>query len=71
MRTLNVQCRHFMLSNLPNLQGVSELRVLILTSERTRQSMKLFSTTFCKVRKTIPKFFAPQFLPNESCCVIN
>jgi hypothetical protein len=46
MRTLNVQCRHFMLSNLPNLQGVSELRVLILTSERTRQFMKLFSITF-------------------------
>jgi hypothetical protein len=71
MRTLNVQCRHFMLSNLPNLQDVSELRVLILTSERTRQFMKLFSIAFCKIRKSIPIFFAPQFLPNESFCVIN
>jgi hypothetical protein len=42
------------------MQGVSEIRVLILTSERTRQFMK-----------SIPKFFAPQFLPNESFCVIN
>jgi hypothetical protein len=53
------------------IQGVSEIRVLILTSERTRQFMKLFSITFCKIRKSIPRFFAPQFLPNESCCVIN
>jgi hypothetical protein len=43
--------------------GVSEIRVLILTSERTRQFMKLFSITFCKIRKSIPRFFAPQFLP--------
>jgi hypothetical protein len=47
------------------IQGVSEIRVLILTSERTRQFMKLFSITFCKIRKSIPKFFAPQFVPNE------
>jgi hypothetical protein len=53
-----------------NIQGVSEVRVLILTSERTRQFMKLFSTTFCKIRKSIPRFFPPQFLPNESFCVI-
>jgi hypothetical protein len=53
------------------IQGVSEIRVLILTSERTRQYMKLFSITFCKIRKSIPRFFAPQFLPNESFCVIN
>jgi hypothetical protein len=53
------------------IQGVSEIRVLILTSERTRQFMKLFSITFCKIRKSIPRFFAPQFLPNESFCVIN
>jgi hypothetical protein len=53
------------------IQGVSETRVLILTSERTRQFMKLFSITFCKIRKSIPRFFAPQFLPNESFCVIN
>jgi hypothetical protein len=53
------------------IQGVSEIRVLIATSERTRQLMKLFSITFCKIRKSIPRFFAPQFLPNESFCVIN
>jgi hypothetical protein len=53
------------------IQSVSEIRVLILTSERTRQFMKLFSITFCKIRKSIPRFFAPQFLPNESFCVIN
>jgi hypothetical protein len=40
--------------------------VLILTSERTRQFMKLFFITFCKIRKSIPRFFAPKFLPNES-----
>jgi hypothetical protein len=54
-----------------NIRGVSEVRVLILTSERTRQFMKLFSITFCKIRKSIPKIFAPQFLPIESFCVIN
>jgi hypothetical protein len=54
-----------------HIQGVSEIRVLILTSERTRQFMKLFSITFCTIRKSIPRFFAPQFLPNESFCVIN
>jgi hypothetical protein len=47
------------------------VRVLILTSERIRQFMKLFSITFSKIRKSIPRFFAPQFLPNESFCVIN
>jgi hypothetical protein len=52
------------------IQGVSEIRVLILTSERTRQFMKLFSITFCKIRKSIPRFFVPQFLPNELFCVI-
>jgi hypothetical protein len=41
-----------------------------LSSERTREFMKFFSITFCKIRKSIPNFFAPQFLPNESCCVI-
>jgi hypothetical protein len=57
--------------NSAHQQGVSEIRVLILTSERTRQFIKLFSITFCKIRKSIPRFFAPQFLPNESFCVIN
>jgi hypothetical protein len=54
---------------LKNIEGVSEIRVLILTSERTRQFIKLFSITFCKIRESIPRFFAPQFLPNESFCV--
>jgi hypothetical protein len=57
--------------NQNNIQGVSEIRVLILTNERTRQFIKLFSITFCKIRKSIPRFFVPQFLPNESFCVIN
>jgi hypothetical protein len=35
------------------------LRVLILISKRTRQFMTLFSITFCKIRKSIPRFFAP------------
>jgi hypothetical protein len=38
------------------IQGVSEIRVLILTSERTRQFMKLFSITFCKI---FCKIFCP------------
>jgi hypothetical protein len=54
-------------STLNDIQGVSEIRVLILTSERTRQCMKLFSITFCKIRKSIPRCFAP----NKSFCVIN
>jgi hypothetical protein len=47
------------------------LKYVCLTSEITRQFMKLFSITFCKIRKSIPRFFAPQFLPNESFCLIN
>jgi hypothetical protein len=43
------------------IQGVSETRVLILTSGRTRQFMKLFS----KIRKSFPGFFAPKFLPKS------
>jgi hypothetical protein len=53
------------------IQGVSEIRVLILTSARTRQFMKLFSITFCKILKGFSRFFALQFQPNESFCVIN
>jgi hypothetical protein len=53
------------------IQGVSEICMLILTSERTHQIMKLFSITFCKIRKSIPIVFVPQFLPNESFCVVN
>jgi hypothetical protein len=41
------------------IQGVSEIRVLILTSERTRLVMKLFCVTLCKIRKSFPRFFAP------------
>jgi hypothetical protein len=39
-----------------DIQGVSEIRVITLTSKRTRQSTKLFSITFCKIRKIIPRF---------------
>jgi hypothetical protein len=39
-----------------DIQGASEIRPLILTSERTRQPMKLFAITFCKIRKIIPRF---------------
>jgi hypothetical protein len=53
------------------IQGVSEIRVLILTSGRTRQFMKLFLLTFCKIRKSFPRCFAPLFLPNESFFAIN
>jgi hypothetical protein len=52
------------------VQGVSEIRVFILTGGRTRKFMKLFSITFCKICNSFPRFF-PQFLPNESFCVIN
>jgi hypothetical protein len=54
-----------------DIQGASEIRVLILISGRIRQFMKIFSITFCKIRKSFPRFFAPQFLPIESFCVIN
>jgi hypothetical protein len=37
-------------TKIKNIQGVSEIRVLILTSGRTRQFMKLFSITFWKIR---------------------
>jgi hypothetical protein len=50
--------------------GVSEIDVLILSNERTRQFMKVFSITFCKIRKSFPRFFALQFIANESFCVI-
>jgi hypothetical protein len=57
--------KHFeILSVQIRIQGESEC-VLILTSGRTHQFMKLFSITFCKIRKSFPRFFAPQFLPND------
>jgi hypothetical protein len=34
-------------TKLQNIQGVSKIRVLILTSGRTHHFMKLFSITFC------------------------
>jgi hypothetical protein len=40
-----------------NIQGVSEIRVLILTSERTRQFMKHFA----KFTKVFQDFLAPNF----------
>jgi hypothetical protein len=36
--------------------------VLILTSGRTRQFMKLSLITFCKIRKSFPTFFSILFL---------
>jgi hypothetical protein len=54
-----------------NIQGVSEIHVLIFNQGRTRQFMKLFSITFCKIRKRFPRFFTLKFLPNESFCMIN
>jgi hypothetical protein len=48
----------FLLYNKKYIQGVSEIRVLILTSGRTRQFMKLFSITFCKICNS---FLPPNF----------
>jgi hypothetical protein len=42
-----------------SIQGVSEIRVLILTSGRTRQFMKLFSITFWQNSQD-SKIFCPQ-----------
>jgi hypothetical protein len=39
-------------SLIKNIQGVSEIRVLILTSGRTRQIMELFSITFLRKSNT-------------------
>jgi hypothetical protein len=57
----NVPIRYVLLARIAYciLQGVSKVRVLILTSGRTRQFMKLFSITFCKIRKSFPRSFAP------------
>jgi hypothetical protein len=38
------------------IQGVSEIRMLILTSGRTHQFIKLFSITFCKIHKIRNEF---------------
>jgi hypothetical protein len=44
-----------------HIQGVSEIRVLNLISGRTRQFMKLFSITVCKIRKSFQDFLPPNF----------
>jgi hypothetical protein len=57
---MNFSIEHMLhLNSINNIQGVSEIRVLILTSEGARQFMKLFSITFCKIRKSIPENFRP------------
>jgi hypothetical protein len=43
------------------IQGVSEMRVVILTKARSRQSIKLFSITFCKNRRNFQRFLPPNF----------
>jgi hypothetical protein len=48
-------------SHFLNIQGVSKVRVLILTSGRTRQFMRLFSITFCKIRKIFQDFLPLNF----------
>jgi hypothetical protein len=48
------------------IQSVSEIRVLILTSERTRQFMKLFSITFREIRKKFLRFLPPNFYQTRS-----
>jgi hypothetical protein len=53
------------LKNYYHYLGVSEIRVLILTGGRTRQVMKLFSITFCKIRKSFPRFFAGRKRPRR------
>jgi hypothetical protein len=44
-----------------DIQGVSEIRVLILTTGRTCNFMKLFSVTFCKFAKVFQDFLPPIF----------
>jgi hypothetical protein len=56
-------------AKLKTIQGVSEIRLLILTSGKSRQFT--FTITFCKIRKICTRFLVPPFLPNESFCVIN
>jgi hypothetical protein len=56
-------------NSIVDIQDVSEIRVLISTNERPRQFMKLFFITFCKIRKSIPKFFAaPIFTKRVVLC---
>jgi hypothetical protein len=43
------------------MQGVSEIHVLILTSEGTRQFMKLFSIKFGKFVKVFQDFLPHNF----------
>jgi hypothetical protein len=50
------------------VQGVSEIRVFILTGGRTRQFMKLFSITFCQICKSFARFFPPIFTKRVVLC---
>jgi hypothetical protein len=52
-----------------NIQGVSEIRVLILTSGRTRQFMKLFSIIFYKISK-FSKIFCLTIFTKRVFCVL-
>jgi hypothetical protein len=49
-----------------DIQSVSEIGVLILTSGRTRQFMKPFSIIFYKIRTNFSKIVCHQFFPNKS-----
>jgi hypothetical protein len=44
-----------------HIQCVSEIRVLILTSGRARQFVKLFCITFFKIRESFARFLPPNF----------
>jgi hypothetical protein len=50
------------------VQGVSEIRVFILTGGRTRQFMKLLSITFCQICKSFSRFFPPIFTKRVVLC---
>jgi hypothetical protein len=48
------------------IQGESQILVLILTSGRTHQCMKLFSITFCKICKSCQNFLPSIFTHYDS-----
>jgi hypothetical protein len=52
------------------IQGVSEIRVLILTSGRTRQFMKLFKNILQNSQK-FSKMFCPPIFTKRVVSVIN
>jgi hypothetical protein len=49
------------------IQGVSEIHVLILTSERTCKFIKVFSITFCKIPNNFQDFLRPNFYQTSLC----